>query len=121
LFYNCSAYDPVQLKLSLRLIKRHALRMYGEMEVKLHIVSTSPLKWIFNVTHWSPYLRGKEVRYLLVRELDRAGGRRCLENRSLFLACAEDRTPTSLSFSLSSNDYSDGDILVLSWHWQKIS
>jgi hypothetical protein len=79
------------LKLSLLLIKLHALRMYGEMEVKLHIVS-APLKWIFNVTHWSPYFGGNKVRYLLVRELDGAGGRRCGEDRIVFLASAENRT-----------------------------
>jgi len=51
----------------------------------------------------------------LVRELDGAGGRRCLEDGSLFPACAENRTPAPLSFNLSPNDYFDGDILVLSW------
>jgi len=49
---------------------------------------------------------------MLVRELDWAGGLRSLEDRSLFLARAENRTPAPLSFSLSPNDYSDGDILV---------
>jgi hypothetical protein len=66
-----------------------------------------------NFTHWLPYLREKKILYLLFGELEGAGGLRCLEDRSLFLACAENRAPAPLLFSLYPNDYSDGDILVL--------